>query len=603
MSTSPDMTTRSEITSAIIVSASSDIGAALARRWRDRGWKVAGTYRTASSAIAALEDRGVQMTPCDLAHAGAIEPAVKSLRGAASSWDILVLAAGELAPIGPFAECDFAEWNRSLQVNLLAQIEFVRALLDCRRLEPGRTPVVVLFAGGGTNSAPVNFSAYTLAKIALIKMCELLDAEMPDTKFVILGPGWVQTKIHETTLRAGTKAGQAYDQTRERLDVGNFTSMEDVLDCCDWVVAAPRNAVGGRNFSVAHDAWRLPEFIERLVADSELCKLRRQGNEQAAGTQAAVRTEKGITDMTTIMDELLLSLATMPQEHSPSSNTYKLMKRVARAEVERLYANRGVQAVAFGPFGSIFFPYRQMGTVDSLNLFDLDELLLFSFYWQNRKRYRRVADIGANIGIHSLVLSRCGCEVQAFEPDPQHVSWLKETLALNDCAKVELVAAAVSDANGMQEFVRVLDNTTGSHLAGAKSNPYGRLERFTVPTVAIRDIIGRVDFLKIDAEGHERQILLATRPEDWQTTEAIVEVGSPENAAAIFNHFSKSPVRLFAQKSGWSRVVSPNDMPKSYRDGSLFITPLESMPWDGTAASDVERYAAAQTPGRHEAAA
>ena len=34
-------------------------------------------------------------------------------------------------------------------------------------------------------------------------MCELLDAEVPDVKFVILGPGWVRTKIHDAVLQAG----------------------------------------------------------------------------------------------------------------------------------------------------------------------------------------------------------------------------------------------------------------------------------------------------------------------------------------------------------------------------------------------------------------
>ena len=32
-------------------------------------------------------------------------------------------------------------------------------------------------------------------------MAELLDHEMIDTKVVILGPGWVKTKMHQETLK------------------------------------------------------------------------------------------------------------------------------------------------------------------------------------------------------------------------------------------------------------------------------------------------------------------------------------------------------------------------------------------------------------------
>lgn len=276
------MSTRREEKSAIIVSASSDIGAALTRRWRERGWSVAGTYRTESAAVAELRAIDVKMVMCDLAQPRAARRAAESLRSSAEGWDVLVLAAGELGPVGPFAENDYESWESSLRVNLLAQLEFVHALLPQRRKNADDPPTVLFFAGGGTNGAPANFSAYTLSKIALIKICELLDAEMPDVKFVILGPGWVRTKIHETVLSAGELAGRAYDQTVERLQSGNFTSMDQVLNCCDWAVAAPRAAVSGRNFSVTHDSWHRPRFVERLAADPDMCKLRRHGNEFVA---------------------------------------------------------------------------------------------------------------------------------------------------------------------------------------------------------------------------------------------------------------------------------------------------------------------------------
>src|SRR6185437_16219991 len=99
-----------------------------------------------------------------------------------------------------------------------------------------------------------------------------------------------------------------------------------------------------------------------------------------------------------ILDDLLHTLPSLCRQHSPARDEYAALKQVARREVESLF-RADLPEAGFGPFGPLTFPYEAMGAVDSLSLFDLDELILFSFYSCNRRRYRRVADIGANIGL------------------------------------------------------------------------------------------------------------------------------------------------------------------------------------------------------------
>jgi NAD(P)-dependent dehydrogenase (short-subunit alcohol dehydrogenase family) len=265
--------------SAIIVSASSDIGTAMSRRWADRGWKVCGTYRTESRAVEDLRCCGIDIVRCDLADPGSIRQAVSSLRTLCPQWDVLVLCAGAQEPVGPFIESDFDKWEESVKINFTSQMRIVHALLPSRRVGPALGPCVLLFAGGGTNNAPVNYSAYVVSKIALIKMCELLDAEIPDTRFAILGPGWVKTKIHAATLRAGTQAGGNYQRTIEKLAGDGCTPTEQVLACCDWLVHAPREVMSGRNFSVVFDAWGTNPLESRLAQEPNMYKLRRYGND------------------------------------------------------------------------------------------------------------------------------------------------------------------------------------------------------------------------------------------------------------------------------------------------------------------------------------
>lgn len=288
--------------------------------------------------------------------------------------------------------------------------------------------------------------------------------------------------------------------------------------------------------------------------------------------------EKTVTDKT-LLDQLIETLPTLPDKHAPGIPIYDLLRNLSRQEVQKYFSSSKAVPQQFGPFGNVIFPFHSMGAINSIDLFGIDELIIFSYYWSSRKHYQHVVDIGANIGLHSIVLSRCGFSVRAYEPDPIHFALLKQNLDTNNCTNVDVHQAAISKIDGEAEFVRVLGNTTGSHLAGAKDNPYGALERFSVRVESIKPQMQWADLIKIDAEGHEYEILSATEPHDWSRCDAIIEVGNVSNAAKIFELFKKYGVNLFSQKCNWQRVTELNHMPTSYHDGSLFISSKSSMPW------------------------
>lgn len=280
-------------------------------------------------------------------------------------------------------------------------------------------------------------------------------------------------------------------------------------------------------------------------------------------------------------DNILPALAECPQAHPTNGHLYKLLDSLAKQSVAvSPLAWENPAPVSLGALGQIVFPlYASMGAINSLDLFGLDELIIFAFYAANRARYKRAADIGANIGLHSIMMTRCGWSVRSFEPDPIHAARLKHNLELNGITTVDLVQGAVSNEDGEKEFIRVLGNTTGSHLAGAKSNPYGKLETFPVKVYRISGIMQNADFIKIDAEGHEKDILLSTTADDWKSTDVMLEVNNEENARALWDHFQKLSINAFPQKTGWRKAANVSELPHSYKEGSLFLSKGPAMPW------------------------
>ena len=264
-----------------IVSISSDIGLALASFWLDAGHSVSGTYRTWSEKLLNLQSRGVCLYPLDVASSKSCTELIENLP-ADYKWDVLTIGVGDQKPVGAFADVNFEDWANSLNSNFVGQMEIIHKLLPmCNQNAPNALvdPLCILFAGGGTNGPVVNYSAYTISKIASIKMVELLDAEIQGVSFTIVGPGWVKTKIHDATLESSREmAGDNYEKTKEMLRGDLCNPMERVVQCCDWLIQQNSLLVSGRNFSVVHDPWDR-ESIYSIVDDPDIFKLRRHGNE------------------------------------------------------------------------------------------------------------------------------------------------------------------------------------------------------------------------------------------------------------------------------------------------------------------------------------
>lgn len=265
--------------------------------------------------------------------------------------------------------------------------------------------------------------------------------------------------------------------------------------------------------------------------------------------------------------------------HPRSSERYPSLNE---RTLELARANFGEKTLQLGKFcfGDLRLPYYSMGAINSTHLFGLDELLIFSFYKNSSRNYEKVADIGANIGLHSLVLAFLGKNVTCYEPDPETFKQLEKNIETNHHTNlIKPINAAVSTVTGELIFTRVLGNTTGSHLKGAKATPYGDLEEFVVEAKAFKKILTEVDLIKMDVEGHEAELICDTEISDWENVDAILEIGSEQNASSIYEHCTNQGINIFSQKMGWNRAEKLGDIPTSYKEGSAFISLSDRMPW------------------------
>ena len=263
-----------------ILAVGSDIGLFMAREYLRKGFRVIGTYRTPSTALNALKAHpACHLLRCDVAKPAAVSRCLKRYEALSAPWDIFISCVGDLRPLQAFFETDFNQWVESIEVNALAQLRVLHGLYPLRRQRAGIH--AVFFAGGGVNKPVKNFSAYTVSKVMLIKMCEYLDEENKDLNVFIVGPGWTKTKIHQAVLNDPHVPADKYRATVRFLKTENGTPYQDIYDCIESFIKAGKAVASGRNFSVVHDPWkgaRARSLLGKLRQDPHLYKLRRHGS-------------------------------------------------------------------------------------------------------------------------------------------------------------------------------------------------------------------------------------------------------------------------------------------------------------------------------------
>lgn len=122
----------------------------------------------------------------------------------------------------------------------------------------------------------------------------------------------------------------------------------------------------------------------------------------------------------------------------------------------------------------------------------------------------QVLDIGANIGLYSLYLSRAvGPEgkVVAVEPDPDNLALLRANLKMNACTNVTVLPCAFGEVAGWVDLFQVEDNR--GNLSFADLRETGRSVR--VPMQRGEEALAELQLLpsiaKIDVEGAEPFVL------------------------------------------------------------------------------------------------
>ena len=226
---------------------------------------------------------------------------------------------------------------------------------------------------------------------------------------------------------------------------------------------------------------------------------------------------------------------------------FKIKRRYGRKELEEFVSN-------FWDGGYVY-----LETGDYLYLPSMQEMNVF---WKLKEPYipeqiidkfcnsgNTVMDIGANIGEWTLrMANKVGSsgQVFSFEPNPLINRSLSKTLGINNLSQVNLSQIALDNQSGQSEFTIPLDKNGlaihGESRLGAEEENWNiytevkktkliKVKTLTLDQFVSKHSINSLDFVKIDVEGKERNILEGGQDVFSRFTPPLVlEVGCEEES-------------------------------------------------------------------------
>jgi FkbM family methyltransferase len=145
-----------------------------------------------------------------------------------------------------------------------------------------------------------------------------------------------------------------------------------------------------------------------------------------------------------------------------------------------------------------------------------DTLMLFTDYEPYIKRVfqphkgETVIDVGAHIGIYTLSAAKnVGNHgtVISFEPDQRNFQLLEKNIKINGFTGVKLFNVALDEKSGRKTLYITVDPLYSSLFPSAHTKGKIKVETTTLDNVAEKLKLTHIDWIKIDVEGNELNVL------------------------------------------------------------------------------------------------
>ena len=115
--------------------------------------------------------------------------------------DLIIIASGILGEIKSIENLSLKNFQKVININFFSNLIILQTI--SKFINRKKKLSIIFFSGGGVTSYRKNFSAYSISKLALVKLVEIVAKEMKE-KFIqinAIAPGIINSKMTRITLK------------------------------------------------------------------------------------------------------------------------------------------------------------------------------------------------------------------------------------------------------------------------------------------------------------------------------------------------------------------------------------------------------------------
>jgi NAD(P)-dependent dehydrogenase (short-subunit alcohol dehydrogenase family) len=252
----------------IITGGGRGIGKAMAKRFAEEGSIVILAGRSNEELESAIEEikniggNGI-FIQADISRISDVQSLVKKVIEKYSKIDILVNNAGIIIPIGPIHEVNVEDWEKNIRTNVFGIFYCIKTVLPY--MISKNYGKIINISGGGAFKTMPNFSAYGASKAAIVRINEIVAAEVMEHNICVnaIAPGAIKTKITYDIIESGNRAGIEAERAREVVEKGD-EGIEKVTELAIFLASDESSGLSGKTISAR---WDDLDYIKKNISD------------------------------------------------------------------------------------------------------------------------------------------------------------------------------------------------------------------------------------------------------------------------------------------------------------------------------------------------
>lgn len=269
-----------------ILGPTSKIGSTLAKKYLEDGNNINLFYRNNKNKIFLNNNfnikkniNQIQFVKYDFLNNKKLELSIKKNKKIFNQTNILILTIAELGEIKNFFKQSIKKFSNTFYVNFFFYVFFFKTLNKI--LNNKKKMLIILFSGGGSTSFRENLSAYSLTKVCLVKLTEIMSHEIKNKRirFNIISPGIINSSMIKKILKQKSNVSKDEIKKIKKNLTLTKTNINKVYKTINFLYSKKGEKISGKLISSTwDDITNLKKRDLKIIMNSDKYTLRRKEN-------------------------------------------------------------------------------------------------------------------------------------------------------------------------------------------------------------------------------------------------------------------------------------------------------------------------------------